>query len=60
MNLKRLIELQAASKTWAIPSDTRELNAPGLYSWAVVSSSRPSPADTWMGQASMDHEDSIF
>ena len=52
-----------ATKTWAIPSDRCELNAPGAYGWQIVpaaQASRPTPDTTWMGQASMDHEDSIF
>jgi hypothetical protein len=51
-----------ATKTWAIPADRAELNAPAAYGWKIVSAAVPaaSPADTYRGQASMDHPDSIF
>lgn len=55
----------ASSKTWLIPGHVNELNAPGVYSWRIVSAAKASPATTspattYVGAASMDAEDSIF
>lgn len=47
------------TKTWQVRSNADELNAPGLYSLRIVAPTT-SPANTWQGQASMDHPDSIF
>jgi hypothetical protein len=54
---------EPATKTWLVPADKGELNAPGNYSLAIVSDAavpRPNPATTWMGPASMDAAESIF
>jgi hypothetical protein len=49
----------ASSKTWLIPADANELNAPASYSWRIVAP-KVNPATTYIGQESMDAEDSVF
>lgn len=52
------------TKTWDIPNcnitgdlDARRAN---LLGWKIVSTAVTTPATTWMGNSSMDAEDSIY
>lgn len=53
-------KFNASDKTWSIPVSAAELNDPGKYSLQIVNARRVDPATNYVGQASLDAENSIF